>query len=442
MKVKDFLLNECENLDSVLQQTLRYEYGLDGSQEFYVECAARLAHIKDELADIQDDNSDGLSGLSYRLNELSHLISRIERSSLGQYSWPFVEEFKEITRSVCTEARRLKPSYPPKVHVLSEGGLDAYLIWTEQNRSISERRILTIVFPRTLKHFVLLHPILGHEIGHAIYSYPQYQEQINQILLDKLLLPSTKFCDEAAAVRWLYDQAAPEQVKLFLIFLDSEHEINDIKFFLEYAEYDAWVEEFLCDFIGLLMFGPSFLAAHCNLLYSADSSGLKIGNSHPPTGCRVNMLIDAAEVLGYDKVKYSDAIAPIAERFWQDIKANRQTDTWFDIFDKKQIKETVEALQTFLSTHDRALYPTPDPEQIESLVTQVLEITPPVGYRFDINEGPVCNEVDFRHVLLAGWIASADETTKIPFDRLNRLCEHGIMQQRAIKLKAIKEEVA
>ena len=145
MQAKDFLLSECKNLNSVLQQTLRYEYGLEGSREFYEECEARLAHIEKELTQIANDDFDGLSDSSIELENLSSLICRIERSSLGEYSWPFVEEFKHIAKAVCTEPSSLKPGVPPKVHVLSEGGLSAYSIYTEPNRSISQKRILTII---------------------------------------------------------------------------------------------------------------------------------------------------------------------------------------------------------------------------------------------------------------------------------------------------------
>jgi hypothetical protein len=439
MQAKDFLLSECKNLNSVLQQTLRYEYGLEGSREFYEECEARLAHIEKELTQIANDDFDGLSDSSIELENLSSLICRIERSSLGEYSWPFVEEFKHIAKAVCTEPSSLKPGVPPKVHVLSEGGLSAYSIYTEPNRSISQKRILTIIFPRTLKHFVLLHPILGHEIGHAIYSYAQYQHDLNKIFLSNLVLPSTNFHNEQATVNWLYSANAPKGVQLYLIQLSASLSVDAKNFFYSFAYYDAWIEEFLCDFIGLLMFGPSFLAAHCNLLYSIDPSGMSVSDYHPLTGCRVNMLLTAAEIMGYDSLVFDPALQPAVNTFWAELKSKRLSDKWFDLFTDDQIRATLVGLEGFLAQHENALYPKPTIEQIQPLVKKIIELTPPVGYEFDEQNGPNCTEVDFRHTLYAGWIASSDTKANIPFDTVNRLCEHGIMQQGAIKLKKSEE---
>ena len=47
------------------------------------------------------------------------------------------------------------------------------------------RRVFTIVFPRTLKHYVLLHAIFGHEIGHAAGTIPQHKAELR----DKVLGP-------------------------------------------------------------------------------------------------------------------------------------------------------------------------------------------------------------------------------------------------------------
>lgn len=433
MKSKDFLLSECKNLGLVLDETLRYEYGLDGSREFYEECDARLQLIKDELNNTDEENSGALSLSFYALESLSALICRIERSSLGEYSWPFVEEFKEISEAVCTEPTSLKPSLPPKVHVLSEGGLSSYQIDVEANRSFAKKRILTIFFPRTLKHFVLLHTILGHEIGHAIFSFPKFQGELTKILRTNLIDPNDKFCNHDAVVAWLYSSKAPNSAQVYLSLLKTEYRIDPQNFFQSFADYDAWVEEFLCDFIGLLMFGPSFLAALCDLLYSTEPSGAKVGQEHPPTGCRVNMLIVAAQHIGYDQITFDAETKPHVDAFWASIYEKHQNDAWFDVFSEEQIKNTTNAIMGFLSSHAKALYPMPSAQEIKPLVNQIINQIPPVGYRFTTEKGPEHFAIDFRHTLYAGWIAASNTQFPIPFDTVNRLCEHGIMQQRAIK---------
>lgn len=131
---KDFLLLECDGVKRVLHETLRYDYGGDGSRDFFEECEIRLDFIRNEIE--QTDVSDhlALQNGGALLIELSDLISRIERSSLDEYSWPFVEELKEIALAICTEATIKNPHTPPKVHVLSDGGLDKYAIYAEPKR--------------------------------------------------------------------------------------------------------------------------------------------------------------------------------------------------------------------------------------------------------------------------------------------------------------------
>jgi hypothetical protein len=148
---KDFLREECYSLKGVLEETLRFKYSLDSSGDFYEECQARLTYISDELAKTPDTDYPNLQNLSVLLVQLSALISRIERSSISEYSWPFVTELKRIAVAMCSEPTLTNPNTPPEIHVLSAGGLDTYAIQPELTRpSGSRKRIHTIVFPRTL----------------------------------------------------------------------------------------------------------------------------------------------------------------------------------------------------------------------------------------------------------------------------------------------------
>ena len=85
---KDFLVSECANLKNVLEETLRFKYGLEGSQEFFEECQARLTFLSDEISNTNAADLPALQKNSLLLNQLSNLISRIERSSISEYSWP------------------------------------------------------------------------------------------------------------------------------------------------------------------------------------------------------------------------------------------------------------------------------------------------------------------------------------------------------------------
>jgi hypothetical protein len=434
MTAKEFLLQECANLKEVLEETLRYEYGIEGSREFYEECEVRLAYITQELNITNSDDHAQLVANAGLLEDLSALISRIERSSLGEYSWSFVEELKRIAVSVCGEATLKDPNSPPKIHVLSDGGLGAYSIFPEPNRpSASKKRILTIVFPRTLKHFVLLHSILGHEIGHAVWRNSKHQQRLRSIFDNALVNTGGKFASANATADWIYDAAAPIEVKNYLALLEEAIGVTKCNFF-QWADWEAWKEEILCDFIGLLTFGPSFVAAHSQLLYAQSPSGVGFGMEHPPVAGRVDFILSAARLLKYDSENLPSApYKTIAANFWANLHSNSKIDSWYNVFTTQQLQDALNAIGELLDEYPPVRYPFPDSENLTQLVDQLINKIPPVGHKIGDNKRPACYSVDFRHILYAGWIVT-EHNEKIPFQKLNRLCEHAIMQQRGIDI--------
>lgn len=430
---KDFLQQECRNLGSVLEETLRFKYGPDGSKQFFEECQDRLAFVAGEISKTAPTDSPGLQKAAFLLIQLSELVSRIERSSMGEYSWPFVEELKRLATALCTEETLTDKNRPPKIHVLSDGGLDKYAIFTESNRpSSAGKRILTIVFPRSLKHFVLLHSILGHEIGHAMWQCSKHQQALKDAVSQHLFAAGT-FAGPTQTATWLYSANAPNEIKARLAHLGT-FGISQKNFFT-WASWKAWTEEILCDFIGLLTFGPSFVAAECNLLYSIDPEGSGIGPKHPPVGCRANYLLRGANIRGYDTDNFLGAqLKADVQAYWQTLTARRQTNTWFDVFTDAQIRDAGSAIAALLSTLPPALYVSPLESELSHLLDCLRRAIPPTG--FDVtSEGAIsCRATDFRHILYAGWIVSTS-ASDLSFKEINRLCEHGIMQQRAIDIE-------
>ncbi len=432
---KEFLTQECGNLSAVLEETLRFKYGLEGSKEFFEECQARLKFLAGELTGTPETNFDALQKLSMLLSELAKLISRMERSSLGEYSWPFVEELKRIAVATCTEATLTDPKTPPQIFVLSGGGLGSYAIHVEVNRpSGSRMRIHSIVFPRTLKHFVLLHSILGHELGHAIWKCSQHQKAVRTIV-NRELFSTGHFANPPATAAWLYANGAPAGVKKILAGLAGRG-VTQGNFFGKIASWPAWIEEITCDFIGLVTFGPSFVAAESNLLYSCNPDGTLPGPQHPPVGCRGNYLLTGASVRGYDTDAFADATLKRAvEAFWTSMRGRRQIDPWFDVFTPDQIRNTANQLAVLMDTLPPASYPMPDERDLLLLVNQLARGVPPVGYEIGAGQAVSCRPIDFRHSLYAGWITAYTPPPEISFAEINRLCEHGIMQQRAIDMQ-------
>jgi len=431
MTPQEFLLQECKNVQVLLDQTLRHEYGLDGSQDFYDECVTRLKFVEGRILSTTDKN--GLADWGFELNDLSKLICRIERSSLGEYSWPFVEELKKMANAICIE--NSASGKPSKIYVLADGGLDAYCIFPEPKRpSHRNRLLLTIVFPKSLKHFVLLHSILGHELGHAIWRCSKHEHTIRKDVLAKFNgVAGEVFADESSTLAHIFSSAAPTEVKDQLSIMAS-YGIDQTNFF-KWANWDSWVEEILCDFIGLVTFGPSFVAAQCNLLHSINPNTHGFGPAHPSTAWRINLILRGATILGFDALPpQAHPSRPKIEEFWTTMRSSRTADPWFDVLSDAQLSDALGGVLALLQKYPPAGYTHPDVEVVWELVRTLERGVPPVGFALTAEGTPACEHRDFRETLYAGWIASV-QPGALPFERVNRLCEHAIMQQSAIDIQ-------
>lgn len=430
MTPQEFLLQECKNVAELLDQTLRHEYGLDGSQDFYVECNTRLKFIEGRISNTTD--AAALAQLGFELNDLSKLICRIERSSLGEYSWPFVEELKKMANAICIESSA--SGKPSKIYVLADGGLDAYSIFPEPKRpSYRNRLLLTIVFPKTLKHFVLLHSILGHELGHAIWRCSKHEHTIRNEVLGKFVGVRGVFEDQGSTLDHIFSSTAPEEVKTLLVTM-AANGINQGNFF-QWANWDSWVEEILCDFVGLVAFGPSFVAAQCNLLPSINLNTHGFGPFHPSPAWRINLILRGAKILGFDSLPPpAHPSRAKVEAFWTKMHSSRTVDPWYDVLSDNQLSDALDGVLTLLQQYPPAGYKHPDVEAVWGLVSSLERGVPPVGFTLTAEGSPICEKRDFREILYAGWIASIQPGTQ-PFGQVNRLCEHAIMQQSAINIQ-------
>lgn len=429
MAAKEFLLQECKNLRTFLEKTLRYVYGPDGSKDFYDECCIRLDFIEGELTTATD--AKVLTDNTALLNDLARLVCRIERSAIGEYSWPFVGEFKKIATAICRENTLADPDMPNKIYVLGDGGLDSYGIHPEQRRpSASKKRLLTIVIPKSLKHFVLLHSILGHELGHAIWRCSKHQKELRAEVVAHMCDPTGIFASPAATATHLFSATAPQEIKDRLSSVPGLAEAN----FFSKANWSAWCEEILCDLIGLVTFGPSFLAAECDLLYSQNPTGTDLLPNHPLTAWRINYILDGAKLLGYDvRPKKAHPLWQYVDGFWAHAESFRKSDPWYTAFPTDQLKRALDGVKALLGRHPPSEYHAPDADKMSLLVSQLAKKIPPVGFLITEKRVPKCESVDFRHILYAGWMVQVHHPN-FPVTDVNQLCEHAIMQQGAIDI--------
>lgn len=433
LTAKEFLLQECSNIQNSLDEVLTHKYGGTKSKDFYEECLFRVETVKDKIEQTSLDSFPELQEFSRSLSHLSRLIARTERSRLGEFSWIFADEFERIAKSVCSGTKDGGDAYddPPIFAISAGGGLASYDIELEPElvQFQTKHRIFSVQFPRTLKHHVLLHPILAHELGHAANEVPSMQAELTSEVLAHLETGPLQSTETFSA--WFLEWAASSPGA-------SEFEENEINEEI----IDAWCEELLCDLFGLVTFGPSFVAAHQSLLVAVDPRLSDIGLEHPPPYARFVMLGQAVKYLAWnsENSSFSAPVSRAINSFWKRIsdRASAAPD-WAKFYEDEAIEEAVDGLLEVLKPLGNSLYSSPAPSLINKIVKQLGNIVPPCGYsyqRSDITH----DEIDFRWILYGGWVSWVGREhihkthTEIDFFTTNKLCHLGMIHQRAISM--------
>jgi hypothetical protein len=447
MRPKQFLLQECKNVRSTLRDVLRHDYAAGSSEEFYNEFCERLDFLESLLDPVDPDDVTLLQTFADEVSLLSTLVHHIERSHAGEFPWSFTEYLQKIAIPLCKE-NLADNEGEPILRVYAEGGLYSYQINLENDLSVLNigRRVFTIVFPRTLKHYVLLHAIFGHEIGHAAGTIPRHKAELR----DKVLGPlrgAGPLTSVSQATLWLRNPSAPAAIQ------DLRNQYGDPSYTeINRNQLDSWFQEFMCDLFGLVTFGPSFLAAHQTLLLALDPTGHRWGPYHPPYICRKAMLWHACKHLKWDQFATTATESHLKEdmeRFFKTYIGANAPGAWEDVFTPKQVEDAVDALIAFLTAAGSPCFSLPDQSTLASLIEMLRDEIPPCGSDLSGSPEPKNRAVDFRHILFAGWIVSEQPVTDagagtdtLDFLTLNKLCEMGMLQQRAIDLYDTKHKEA
>jgi hypothetical protein len=377
------------------------------------------------------------------LNELSLLanwISLIERSHLGEFSWPFAEELNRIARSILSETDMSGMQLEPIIHVVAEG-LGYRIIYEPRVPAASGRRRFVIVaFPRSLKHNVLLHSIFGHEICHtAIYTTTAGGVLHGSVV--PALTAAGPLRSEADVNTWLHDGNAPQEVKNLLADFQS---MFGQPFGLPDAYREQWLIELICDLFGLILFGPAFLAAHKALLLPMHplSYGVDLMEpTHPPYAVRHKMLVRAMHLIGWN-APVTTATHGLIYNGEKELLAYLLDDPyvgWASVFTDGQLRQAIGSIQTFFQSQPGIGHSRSKPEQLTALVGLLNRGIPPVRANVDVYSSVVLEPVDISEVLYAGWLCWIGrkhfvDRVPIEFFVTNRLCDHALLQQQAINL--------
>ncbi|MYB77462.1 MAG: hypothetical protein F4X83_10275, partial [Chloroflexi bacterium] len=185
-----------------------------------------------------------------QLSRITTFVSLIERSRLGEFSWPFAHELRRISQLLLNEKDLKGDRLEPIIHVVAEG--QGYRIFYERQVPLPsiQRRFLVVAFPRSLKHHVLLHTLFGHEVGHTAV----FTTEAGAVLSGEVknsLLGSSPLADLTRLNNWLQSKHAPQFVK---DELDEFEKVTGRQFALLEAHRESWQIELICDLFGMMLF--------------------------------------------------------------------------------------------------------------------------------------------------------------------------------------------
>lgn len=426
----EFLKQEFENVERALNETLRHEYGPAGTLEYYEECVSRLAEIKRAIPVIQADDAKRISEYLVELSSLGHWKFLIERSHLGEFSWPFADELRRMATELLSEINLKGEQLKPIIHIVAAG--EGYQIVYEETQVppvSGGRRFVIVAFPRSLKHHVLLHMLFGHEVGHAALETTVAGDALLKDVVAKLTV-SGPMSDETSVNKWLNANDSPIDVKSAQPHYLSEDYLN------------SWIVELTCDLIGLILFGPGFLAAYRAYLEPSHPNAYEVDPdepTHPPYAVRYRMLVQAMHLLGWNKpiTRACHRACRKAETELLNYILNNPYDSWATVFDDSQLRKAIRGVQTVFSKYGNLGYTRIDADILVALVERLAKRLPPLQADIDSEGRPQLTKIDISQTLYSGWIywvgRSHFGTNGAPdFFTTNRLCDHALLQQCAV----------
>ncbi len=150
---------------------------------------------------------------------------------------------------------------------------------------LDERRYVMIGLPASESGNGLIIPLAGHELGHSIWAQQNLSTKYSILIQDKIV-------EIITTLKWEEFRKVSD--------INDKNQVNDLlgHIFWQHAWQlsNSQCEELFCDFIGISIFGSSYLHAFAYLL--APGLGQDRVEHYPSIMARAKALIKASSVIG------------------------------------------------------------------------------------------------------------------------------------------------
>lgn len=282
---------------------------------------------------------------------------------------------------------------------------------------------------------ILLHCLLGHEIGHAIYK--------NTPTISGRILPHLSY-DQSAfreLVNLRLQQLMEEFSKVSVqtppqLILEQTREFAEYTTKLEVVTITSyWIEELFCDIIGTGLFGPAFICASSMFLLPFKQID-EASDTHPSSRLRIQWSINALERndpgFGYrhlredsGEVSFEPLIQP-----WKQLVGTKATvprdavhKVVFDIVTNTKMRDRI-IKEAKLALGDTFFHPRDFKKEVFPLRERLRNWLPPNEYQ--TTAGNPFTRGSLQGIFNAGWLSYIEDMPQFMKLFKRRLSENEI----------------
>ncbi|HLJ25967.1 MAG TPA: hypothetical protein VKY85_04600 [Candidatus Angelobacter sp.] len=369
--------------------------------EFVQEAATAIRSLLESEKTVADASPLMPAELEVRLHRtikvipyLHTLIGFIEGSEIPKSPGQLIQPLRRYVRSVIMNSDIVVSSKPELNYSIREVVASIRKAFSETPPPLSQSCaklpdfLFLVNIPAIESEQILIHAILSHELGHALY---------NKHDLEKRLLPAIKIRDKM--IRHLVNvitTGETESSPMSEIWL-RQYVTDQVT-----ERVSRWVTELSSDMIGIQLFGPALYFASTTLL-SSFSHIDRCSSSHPPPRLRIKLMTRMLKK-AYTTDKWHSNLTELIKA-WADISgetiATRQPMDQIAIesLDRDDVLDLIETSVSDAIPEELRYNSTKLDADVRDLVPLILNSVPPGEL------GPMGREkpIELVSIINAGW---------------------------------------